>query len=206
MDAGHWLSFLGAAFLIAVLPGPGVANVVGYAVGSGRRTAFAAVGGAVLGSLIALVLSLTGAAGLLLASPYVFVALEITGGIYLVFVGVLAVVDAGGRRPANSPDRSSATPAAAFSASVAVSAFNPKSIAFFLSFVPPFIDLRESVVLQVAILSGTFATIVAFMDTAYVLLALRIASRLREPRVVALVRWTNGGILIAIGIAITVWR
>ena len=45
LQPGNWLAFTAASALVAVLPGPGVANIVGYAVNSGCRTAFAAIAG-----------------------------------------------------------------------------------------------------------------------------------------------------------------
>ncbi|AGA28324.1 hypothetical protein Sinac_4110 [Singulisphaera acidiphila DSM 18658] len=50
--------FLTAALLITTLPEPGVAYIVGDAVNSGRKTAFAAIAGAVAGNLVAMLLSL----------------------------------------------------------------------------------------------------------------------------------------------------
>ncbi len=61
VQAGIWLTFATASALIAVLPGPGVANIVGCAVNSGHRTAFAVIAGAVAGNLIAMSASLAGA-------------------------------------------------------------------------------------------------------------------------------------------------
>ena len=40
-----WLGFVAAAFVIGVIPGPAVTSIVGYALGSGRKTALASVAG-----------------------------------------------------------------------------------------------------------------------------------------------------------------
>lgn len=43
-----WLAFVAATLVIGLVPGPGVAAILGYAIGSGRRTAFASVAGLAL--------------------------------------------------------------------------------------------------------------------------------------------------------------
>jgi hypothetical protein len=60
-----WLAFIAATLVIGLIPGPGVAAILGYAIGSGRRTAFASVGGLMIGNLAASTASLLGMA----ASP-----------------------------------------------------------------------------------------------------------------------------------------
>ena len=61
-----------------------------------------------------------------------------------------------------------------FAGSIAVSALNPKSIIFFVAFVPQFITADSSYLVQCLILIATFATVVAATDTLYALLALRV--------------------------------
>ena len=58
MQLNLWLGFIAAAFFIGVIPGPAVTSIVGYALGSGRKTALASVAGMAAGSIIAMSLSL----------------------------------------------------------------------------------------------------------------------------------------------------
>ena len=83
IDLRHWLAFVAASMLIAILPGPGVANIVGHAVNSGRRTAFAAIAGAVVGNLTAMTLSLAGVGTLLAGYPNAYRLIELAGAAYL---------------------------------------------------------------------------------------------------------------------------
>ena len=63
-----WMTFVLASALMGVIPGPGVTSIVGYAIGSGRRTALASVAGMAVGNAVAITLSLAGVGALLAAS------------------------------------------------------------------------------------------------------------------------------------------
>ncbi len=194
-----WLAFAAASSLIAVLPGPGVANIVGYAVSSGRRTAFAAIAGAVAGNLIVMTVSLVGAGALLAASPHAFRVLELAGAACLLALGLTAIL----RTPASAAGRAARgaiPPRAAFAGSVAVSALNPKSVIFFVAFTPQFISPHADYLPQAGVLLITFASIVAASDTLYALAALRVAGLLSSPSTVAWVRRAGGAVLVATGL------
>lgn len=45
MDLHLWLTFAAASFVMGIIPGPGVASIIGFAFSYGRRTALASVGG-----------------------------------------------------------------------------------------------------------------------------------------------------------------
>lgn len=59
---------------MGVIPGPGVVAIVGYALGSGRRTALASVAGIALGNGVAMILSLMGAGALRASSARAFLS------------------------------------------------------------------------------------------------------------------------------------
>ena len=200
IDLSHWAAFTGASLLIAILPGPGVANIVGYAVNSGRRTAFAAIAGAVAGNLIAMTLSLAGVGTLLQASSRDYKFVELAGAAYLVALGLIGILRTRRRATPDGLVRPAIPPRAAFAGSIAVSALSPKSIIFFVAFVPQFIASSDSYLVQSAILVATFALIVAFTDTLYALLALRAAGLLHSPTTTDWVRRVGGLVLIVTGL------
>lgn len=204
MEIHRWLAFAAAALLMGVLPGPGVANIVGFALGSGRRVAFAAIGGAVSGSVIAMLLSLAGAGAVLEASPVGYRLLEAAGALYLIVLGVLAWRGAA-RATAGAPGRVAA-PRTAFLASVGVSATNPKSILFFVAFAPQFVDPARDYAAQAAILVATFAGAIALTDSGYALAASRAATAFRSAAAIARVRRASGALLVAIGAVALVAR
>ena len=206
IDPTHWVAFTAASLLVAILPGPGVANIVGYAVNSGRRTTFAAIAGAVAGNLIAMTLSLAGVGSLLQAFPLAFRLVELAGAAYLVALGLIGILRARRRATPDSLVRPAISPRAAFAGSIAVSALNPKSTIFFMAFVPQFVASAGSYLVQSAVLVATFASIVAFTDTLYALLALRAAGLLHSATVTVWVSRAGGLMLIVIGLtAVLAW-
>lgn len=201
IDLSHWVFFLTASLLIAVLPGPGVANIVGYALNSGQRTAFAAITGAVTGNLIAMLLSLAGMGALLEASPRVYKLAEFAGAAYLVALGLIGISRSRPPATADAGVRAAIPSRVAFVGSIAVSALNPKSIVFFVAFVPQFIASDGSYLAQSLVLAVTFASVVAITDTLYALLALRVAGFLRSPVTAVWVRRAGGLVLLCTGLA-----
>ncbi|HLY80069.1 MAG TPA: LysE family transporter, partial [Caulobacteraceae bacterium] len=103
MPLNLWLGFVAAAFFIGVIPGPAVTSIVGYALGSGRRTALASVAGMAVGSIIAMSLSLAGVGAILRASSTAFMILKWAGAAYLVGLGLLTLIQTRGKPPADAP-------------------------------------------------------------------------------------------------------
>ena len=199
IDLGHWLAFTVASLCVAVLPGPGVANIVGHALASGRRTALAAVAGAVAGNLVAMSSALTGVGPLLLAFPGALRLVELAGATYLVALGSAALVRQ--VQPSAGSRARGVSPRAAFAGTIATSALNPKSLVFFLAFAPQFIGMDRSYPLQCSILVATFAAVVAVTDSAYAFAAASVAEALRSRRATERTRRAGALILIGMGLA-----
>ena len=136
-----WLAFIAASAVMGLAPGPAVTSIVGYALSSGRATALAAVAGLALGNLIAMTLSLGGVGALLSASAVTFAVLKWTGAAYLIGLGILTVLRSRQSSGETTPPAVIA-PRTAFASNVALGTFHPKTIVFFVAFVPQFIDAR----------------------------------------------------------------
>ena len=76
-----WASFTIATFILLVIPGPTILLVVSYALGQGRRTAFAMVAGVALGDLVAMSVSLMGLGAVMLASATLFTTMKWGGAL-----------------------------------------------------------------------------------------------------------------------------
>lgn len=200
MDWHLWLGFVAASFAIAVVPGPGVMSIVGYAVSGGRRVALASVAGLAIGNATAMTLSLAGVGVLLAASALAFSILKWAGALYLIGLGVLTIIRS--RPVANAsvalPPREART---AFLGNIAVGTFHPKTIVFFVAFAPQFIRPDAGYAGQATVLVATFVGVVALSDTLYALAASRASGLLRRPRTMAWAKRLGGGVLVASGVA-----
>jgi threonine/homoserine/homoserine lactone efflux protein len=204
MSFEHWLAFTAASMVLLAIPGPTVLLVVSYALGHGRRPAAAIVAGVALGDLTAMTASMLGLGAILAASAAIFTGLRWIGGAYLVYLGIKLW-----RAPVE-PDQPGATPPASplrmFGHAYAVTALNPKSIMFFVAFVPQFLDSSEPFRLQAITLEATFVILAALNATLYALLASAARQRLQEPRIRRAVNRTGGALLIEAGIFAAGWR
>ena len=189
MSFDLWLAFVAAATVLLVIPGPTIALVIAYALGEGRRAAFAIVAGVALGDLTAMTLSLAGVGALLSASATLFTALKWVGAAYLVQRYLRP-------RPALGM----------LGHAYAVTALNPKSIVFFVAFVPQFMDPAGDVPGQSAILVATFVALAAVNAGLYALLAGRARGQLRRPAVRRAVNRAGGGVLIGAGVLTAAMR
>jgi threonine/homoserine/homoserine lactone efflux protein len=120
-----WAAFAGAAFLMAVIPGPGVASITGFAFTSGRTTALASVAGMAVGNAAAMTVSLAGAATVLASSALAFTLLKWIGAAYLIGMGLIAFANSGEVAGGTATARRIG-PRAAFLTNVAVGALPAK--------------------------------------------------------------------------------
>jgi threonine/homoserine/homoserine lactone efflux protein len=196
-----WMAFALAAAAMLAIPGPTILLVVGQSLGAGRRNALPLVAGVALGDLTAMALSLAGLGALLATSAAAFAALKWAGAAYLVWLGVRlwrAPVEAGAPPPADARR--------ALRQAFAVTALNPKGIAFFVAFVPQFLDPSLPFLPQAALLVATFVGLGALNAALYALLAGRASGAATRP---AVRRWLNragGSVLVGAGLATAAMR
>lgn len=194
-----WLAFAAASTALLAVPGPTVMVVVSYALGQGRATGWVTVPGVTLGDFTAMTVSLLGAGAVLAASATLFTALKLAGAAYLVWLGIRlwradpAPEILAGRARAKSGG-------AMFWNAYVVTALNPKSIVFFIAFLPQFVTAGEPLLPQFAILEATFLALAALNVALWAVLAGSLRARFRRPATLRLVNRIGGGVLIGAGL------
>ncbi|KMW56102.1 Homoserine/homoserine lactone efflux protein [Candidatus Rhodobacter oscarellae] len=204
MDFTIWMAFVAATLVLLAIPGPTVLLVLSYAIGHGRRVAVSTALGVGLGDFIAMTASLVGLGAIVLASATLFTVLKWAGAAYLIYLGVKLWRSAGQASLALTPD--AASQSGIFWHACLVTALNPKSIAFFIAFVPQFLDPAANLLPQFAILIGTFVGLAAANALIYALLAARMRDFIGRPRVIAWLTRLGGGVLVAMGVATATLR
>ncbi|MDX1401736.1 MAG: LysE family translocator, partial [Kiloniellales bacterium] len=175
-----WLAFVAASTALLAIPGPTVILVVSYALGRGRSSGWATVPGVTLGDFAAMTASLLGAGAILAASSTLFTVLKLAGAAYLVWLGInlwRAEPELEGLRKVQRENSNSSM----FWNSFVVTALNPKSIVFFVAFVPQFVDPSGNVLLQFVVLEATFVTLAAINVILWAVLAGRLRSQFKRP-------------------------
>lgn len=217
MSPDTWLAFATASFVMLAIPGPTILLVVSYALSHGRSVAAAVVFGVALGDLTAMTASMLGLGALLATSAELFTALKWAGAAYLAWLGYRLwrapvagpVPDEGGTPAASAGERRDGAAKGlgriAFH-SFAVTALNPKSIVFFVAFLPLFVDPARPLLAQTVILEATFVGLAALNAAAYGLMAAAVGHRLTRPHVRRLVNRAGGTAMIGAALLALSWR
>jgi threonine/homoserine/homoserine lactone efflux protein len=195
-----WIAFALASAILLTIPGPTVMLVVSYALGRGRDSAWATVPGVALGDLTAMTVSLAGAGAVLAASAGLFTVLKLCGAAYLVWLGIGLWREAPEKlvlaRGAQAPKESSRM----FWNAYVVTALNPKSIVFFIAFVPQFVVADLPLLPQFAIMIATFVGLAAVNTVLWAVLVGEMRRRFERPGTLKLINRIGGGFLITAGV------
>jgi threonine/homoserine/homoserine lactone efflux protein len=202
--ANFWL-FLLAAIIIAAIPGPGIFYVTARTLSGGRQAGITSTFGTALGGLVHVIAGSLGVSAIVLASAQLFAGLKLVGALYLIWLGIRTFREAGHAPPVE------AAPAGArraFREGVVVEAFNPKTAAFFLAFIPQFLDPAAAhpafQFLALGLISVALNTIA---DIIVVVLASTARAHLeRRPRCVQRLRQGSGLFIAGLGIWLALAR
>ena len=193
------IAYIFATTLILIIPGPTIILVISQAVTHGRKSVVPLVTGVVLGDFTAMTLSLVGLGAIMTASAALFILFKWVGAIYLLYLGIKLWM----ANPQGSPvqcERPEALPRSIFRSSFIVTALNPKSIAFFVAFLPQFIKPHGSVFGQILVLGGIFLFLACANATLYALFASRLREAITRTRVRKWINRCGGTALIGAGI------
>ena len=199
MSLEVWIPFALASTLILIIPGPTIILVISQTVAHGRRSVVPLVAGVFLGDFTAMTLSLLGLGAVLSASAALFNIFKWIGAIYLVYLGIkLWRLD-----PKNNSIKYNAKNSSARSllkSSFFVTALNPKSIAFFVAFLPQFIDPLKPAFFQLTLLGGTFLLLATINAALYAFFAGQLSEHMRKRNIRKLFNRCGGSALIGAGI------
>jgi threonine/homoserine/homoserine lactone efflux protein len=205
MSGADFSLFLFAALIIAAVPGPGIFYVAARTLSGGKAAGIASTFGTAFGGLVHVIAGSLGVSAIILASAQLFTALKLLGALYLVWLGIKAFRDAGHAPLAQT------TPAGAkraFREGVLVEALNPKTAAFFLAFIPQFIEpVAGHAALQFMALGLISVTLNTLADVIVVAMASTARGNLvRRPRLVKRLRQGSGLFLAGLGISLALAR
>jgi threonine/homoserine/homoserine lactone efflux protein len=129
--------FLIAALIIAVVPGPGIFYVAARTLSGGSTVGIASTAGTALGGVVHVIAGAIGISAIILASAQLFAVLKFCGALYLVWLGI-RTFRAASKLPVTQENHAGA--GRALYEGVLVETLNPKTAAFFLAFIPQFIE------------------------------------------------------------------
>lgn len=150
MSADSVLVFTILSFLFAFSPGPAVLLVAAFGLRSGMRAALGANLGILAGNTVYMLLVAFGLGALVSTSPTAFLVLKASGAIYLIYLGVRAMMTAGNDEDgqAEHPERGP------FLQALIVQLTNPKAMLFFGALAPQFVNPQAPLAPQYLIIGA----------------------------------------------------
>lgn len=156
------LLFIGMTTLVSLAPGPNVMFIMSQAALRGHRAGLMAGFGIQVANVFYFALTALGLAGLIATSPLAFFILKWLGAGYLALIGVLALIRSfQAHKPvdADQPAPVIAVHRGAFFDGLMLGLGNPKTIIWFITLLPQFIDASQHVLSQTLVI-GTIGTII----------------------------------------------
>jgi threonine/homoserine/homoserine lactone efflux protein len=195
----HVLPFLAVSAIVVITPGVDMALVTKNALLHGRRAARATALGINLGIFLWTLAAAFGLAAVVAASAAAFTAIKLAGALYLVYLGVRALlgshetvtVVAGG---------------SAFRQGLASNLLNPKIAVFFTSLLPQFVDAAHASPQDLLLLGLLFNCMGVVWLLTYAELAARGRDVLGRPRVKRALDRLTGVALVGLGVRLAFER
>lgn len=175
-----YITYVVALGIAAVIPGPGVAALVGRALGHGFASSLPFIIGLAIGDIFFLTVAILGLAALAAAASGVFFVVKILGGLYLIYLGWrFWTADVETPKVVGGTARN---PWLVMVSGLVVTLGNPKTIVFYLALLPTVLDLTVVGPGEWAALSVlTMVTLVVVL-VPYALLAGRLRTTLTRPK------------------------
>jgi threonine/homoserine/homoserine lactone efflux protein len=188
----HVLPFLAVSTIVVVTPGVDMALVTKNALLHGRAAARATALGVNLGILLWTLAAALGLAAVIAASAAAFTAIKLAGALYLVYLGVRALL--------GSYERVAVVArGSAFRQGLASNLLNPKIAVFFTSLLPQFVDAAHARPQDLLLLGVLFNCMGVVWLLTYAELASRGRDVLGRPRVKRTLDRLTGVALVGLG-------
>lgn len=173
--------FAATSFVILIIPGPAVLYAVVQSIRQGRIAGMVAVLGLELGTVFHVIAAAGGISALLPSNTTLFNILRVLGTAYLIYIGIGKLLPS--KKMQHKSVKQYESLKQIFWQGVMVELFNPKTILFFLAFLPQFVIPDSSdTALQVLIFGLLFVGLAIVIDLFYAILAGLVGNTVRGSR------------------------
>jgi threonine/homoserine/homoserine lactone efflux protein len=206
IDPHRFSLFLGAATLLAIVPGPGMLYVLARTLAGGRREGVLSCLGTFVGGLAHVLAAATGLSIVLATSATAFAVVKYAGAGYLIYLGVRMIISTRINEDAEIARPAGLLPRNPFWQGIATEVLNPKTAIFFLAFIPQFVSRVSGGVFWQFLLLGTISVALnTSCDLVVTFAAAPIGARLKSSAVLRRRQRTATGLtLIGLGAFVAV--
>jgi len=197
----HLAVFVLSGIALNITPGQDTFYILGRSMAQGRRAGFLAVAGIICGCSIHTFAAAFGISAILAASPHAFLAVKLLGAVYLAYMGLRMVLS---RSPDALPLNSVTAEAYwnVFRGGFFSNLLNPKTVLFFLAFLPQFVAPDTAHKISAMLFLGSlFMTTGTLWCLALVLFSSALTRQLWEnPSAGTLLQRGAGALFVGLGI------
>jgi threonine/homoserine/homoserine lactone efflux protein len=198
-EKAAFLSFLVAALLLNLAPGPDMMYVLGRSVGQGRRAGIVSALGIFVGCLFHICAAALGLAALLRSSPLLFHFVRLAGAGYLVYLGINLLLHA--KKSLEGVAVQQDDVRRIFLQGVITNVLNPKVAIFFVAFLPQFVNPQGSLFLQILVMGLIFDVGGTVVNLGVAVASGGLGDRLsRSQKLVAWQRRLTGALFVGLGL------
>lgn len=192
--------FLLVCLATTLSPGPAVLLTIKNSASYGVLRSISGIAGNVTAMMTLASMSAVGLSAILLASDLLFSVIKFGGGIYLIYLGIVAWNSKAEMRLLEGQDAKSRRNL--FAEAYVVGISNPKALAFYAALFPQFIETGSAVLSQFAVLGMTFAGFSFSVLVMYSLLTSKIQQYLSRERVRTIFYKATGGLFMGFGFSL----
>ena len=197
----QWIAFLVASILFIQVPGPSLLFTIGRALTVGRRDALLSVAGNGIGITLQVVLIAVGLAAVVTASSTAYTVVKVVGATYVIWLGIQAIRHRADAREAMAQPPTRAGRGKSLRTGFIVGITNPKTLVFFVAFLPQFVDTSAGRVgLQMTLLGLAFGVMAICSDSVWALAASKARDWFaRKPQRLDRLGVTGGVMMVGLG-------
>lgn len=193
MSLTELITYTAALSVAVATPGPGIAAVVGRALGSGLRGALPMIPGLVMGDFCYLIAAAFGMTAVARSFGDVFVVVRYAGAAYLLYMAYKMWT-----KPTTAEviaERTKDSALRTFLSTFLLTIGNPKVIVFYLALLPTIIDLSSMTVRDFIPIALVTLVVLLVVPLAYALAASKARALFRSPGAVKAIDRTAGAVM-----------
>lgn len=203
MDIQVIMALVGATAILALVPGPVVAALVGRALLGGVRSTIGFLAGVFVADLVWLAAAVSGLGYIAATYATLFMVIKYLGALYLLYLGVQACREAMRRQHAIEIPKTKFK-GAGFLSGLLVTLGNPKLVAFYIGFLPTFIDMQSLSIQEALVTAVLVPSTFAIINFGWALSASKARQVLRAEGPQRIMNFLSGGFLIGAGTVLMV--
>jgi len=191
------LALVGAMFLLAASPGPGLFAVISRALANGFSHASVMVMGLILGDIIYVLMAIYGLNAAASIMGDFFIIVKYIGGIYLIYLGYK--IWSSEVKELDNDDSSEISWSSNFFSGLFITLGNPKVIIFYLGFLPVFMNLEVLTTIDVILVVFIVTITLAVVILTYAYLAAKSKKLFKSKKSMKKLNKISGGVMMGAG-------